>query len=300
MKKFMILLTAGMMFLSACGTAEKDASKETEKETLSDLVEEEPEKESTKIASEEDSNEEVESESTENEESKPSSNEVSEEEDVQEGVKEVPQTTEVAASTEEKKENSTKKEEVKQTNTASKQSEKPQQTTKKPEKASSSTPSSTKKEESKKEVKAEDKKPEESKVEESEKLPVIAEATGEATVIQWEDFFDTEAQNEPSAKFKKLDGKKVELIGYMGDGLSISDGWFLMIKTQNGDCPFCSADESYWNEVMVIYVKNKNYLRNIQGKVKVTGTLDVGVRKDETGYKTMFRLYHTDFSSYKD
>lgn len=127
----------------------------------------------------------------------------------------------------------------------------------------------------------------------------IKEATGTSTTIIWDEFFDSEAQNEPSQKFENLSGKKVELVGYMGEALDFKGGWFLMIETADGECPFCSVDESYWNKVMVVYVKNKNYLRYLPGKVKVTGTLDVGIKKDESGYKTMFRLYHAEFKSVK-
>lgn len=135
--------------------------------------------------------------------------------------------------------------------------------------------------------------------EEPKEVKVVKEAKGEVTTITWDTFFDNNLQNEPSEHFRSLNGKKVELVGFMGEALDFKGGWFILIEKDDGECPFCSVDESFWNKVMVVFVENKNYLRNIPGPVKVTGTLDVGVREDETGYKTMFRIYHTQFKSAK-
>ncbi|MGL4523239.1 MAG: hypothetical protein ACRCWQ_11865, partial [Bacilli bacterium] len=97
--------------------------------------------------------------------------------------------------------------------------------------------------------------------------------------------------------FKKLNGKKIELSAYMGEILELKDGWFLAIEQPGGECPFCSADGNFWNKIAVVYVKEKQFLRYVPEQMKITGTLDVGVRKDETGFKTMFRIYHAEFSA---
>ncbi|TYS17682.1 hypothetical protein FZC78_07420 [Rossellomorea vietnamensis] len=127
--------------------------------------------------------------------------------------------------------------------------------------------------------------------------PIKPDTSGSIPVITWQDFFDDSSQSEPSEKLKALNGQKVKITGFMGDALDFKGGWFLMIETDGGDCPFCSADESYWNKVMVIFAKNKNYLRNIPGGVEAEGILDVGIKEDETGYNTMFRLYDAEFRS---
>ncbi|MGD6968093.1 hypothetical protein ACQCVP_16825 [Rossellomorea vietnamensis] len=126
---------------------------------------------------------------------------------------------------------------------------------------------------------------------------ITTDASSSTPVITWQDFFDDSSQSEPSEKLKALNGQKVKITGFMGDALDFKGGWFLMIETDGGDCPFCSADESYWNKVMVIFAKNKNYLRNIPGGVEAEGILDVGIKEDETGYNTMFRLYDAEFRS---
>ncbi|WP_034672082.1 hypothetical protein [Ectobacillus panaciterrae] len=129
--------------------------------------------------------------------------------------------------------------------------------------------------------------------------PAPQEAAGEATSINWDDFFDNGDQTKPSKKFAGMNGKKVVMEGYMGELISMKGGWFLLIPQPGAECPFCSNDQSYWNRIMIVFVKEPNHLRLIPGKVRVTATLDVGAKQDQSGYTTMFRLYHATFESAK-
>jgi hypothetical protein len=129
--------------------------------------------------------------------------------------------------------------------------------------------------------------------------PPPAEAQGEAVPLSWGEFFDNGDQTKPSEKFQSLSGKKIEFEGYMGEIISMNDGWFLLIEKPGAECPFCSNDQTFWNKIMIIFVKNPEHLRYIPGKVKITGTFDVGPKKDESGYVTMFRVYHATFESAK-
>ncbi len=115
--------------------------------------------------------------------------------------------------------------------------------------------------------------------------------------ITWDDFFDEDRQTEPSKKFWQLKGETVELKGWMGEVLSLSQGWFLLIPAPGADCPFCSEDESYWNEIMIVFVEDKKELRHTNEPLLVRGRLDVGIKIDESNYKTMFRLYDATFET---
>jgi len=136
-----------------------------------------------------------------------------------------------------------------------------------------------------------------SKPAESTVAPAPQEAAGEAVPITWDDFFDNGDQTKPSAKFNSLSGKKIELEGYMGEIINMNKGWFILIQQPGAECPFCSNDQTYWNKIMIVFVKEPNHLRYVPGKVKVTGTLDVDVKTDESGYTTMFRIYHAEFKA---
>lgn len=117
------------------------------------------------------------------------------------------------------------------------------------------------------------------------------------TTITWDDFFDDGRQSEPSEKFWQLRGQTVELKGWMGEVLNLGQGWFLLIPAPGADCPFCSEDESYWNEIMIVFVEDKKQLRHTKEPLLVRGRLDVGIKVDESNYKTMFRLYDATFET---
>ncbi|WP_019533059.1 hypothetical protein [Paenibacillus ginsengihumi] len=121
-------------------------------------------------------------------------------------------------------------------------------------------------------------------------------------VIKWSEFFDDDMQIAPSSKFWDLSEqqKTVEIKGFMGEVLSFEKRWFLLIPEPGAECPFDNGDETYWNKIMIVFVPNETKLRYTSGPLKVTGRLDVGIKVDESGYKTMFRLYDASFEKIKE
>ncbi|WP_277713185.1 hypothetical protein [Paenibacillus mucilaginosus] len=129
--------------------------------------------------------------------------------------------------------------------------------------------------------------------------PAPAKTSG-PPVIGWDEFFDNDKQTTPSNKFWDLSGKTVEIKGYMGEVLSMENHWFLLIPEPGAECPFDNGDETYWNRIMIVFVPEDVKLRYTQGPLKITGRLDVGIKVDESGYKTMFRLYDAQFEKMKE
>ncbi|WP_244163064.1 hypothetical protein [Paenibacillus pectinilyticus] len=118
--------------------------------------------------------------------------------------------------------------------------------------------------------------------------------------ITWNEFFDTEKQDTPSNKFWDMNGKTVQIKGFMGEVLSFDKHWFLLIPKPGAECPFDNGDETYWNKIMIVYVPDSIKLRYTSGPLLITGKLDVGIKLDESGYKTMFRLYDASFERMKE
>jgi hypothetical protein len=118
--------------------------------------------------------------------------------------------------------------------------------------------------------------------------------------LKWTEFFDTEKQDTPSNKFWDLNGKTVQIKGFMGEVLSFDKHWFLLIPQPGAECPFDNGDETYWNKIMIVYVPDSIKLRYTSGPLLITGKLDVGIKLDESGYKTMFRLYDASFEKIKE
>lgn len=125
-------------------------------------------------------------------------------------------------------------------------------------------------------------------------------AEGTDNEIHWSEFFDDEKQNAPSQKFWDMSGKTVTIKGYMGEVLSFEKHWFLIIPAPGAECPFDNGDETYWNKIMIAFTDKDTKLRYTSGALKITGRLDVGIKIDESGYKTMFRLYDAKFEKLKE
>ncbi|MNG34203.1 hypothetical protein D3C84_1206360 [compost metagenome] len=51
---------------------------------------------------------------------------------------------------------------------------------------------------------------------------------------------------------------------------------------------------------MIVYVPDTVKLRYTSGPLVISGKLDVGIKLDESGYKTMFRLYDASFEKMKE
>lgn len=120
--------------------------------------------------------------------------------------------------------------------------------------------------------------------------------------ISWNGFFDTVEQNTPSDEFWDLSeaNATVQIKGFMGEILSLDKNWFLLIPEPGAECPFDNGDETYWNKIMIVYVEDGTKLRYTSKALQITGRLDVGVKVDESGYKTMFRLYDASFEEIKE
>jgi hypothetical protein len=121
-------------------------------------------------------------------------------------------------------------------------------------------------------------------------------------VIGWDQFFDNEDQTTPSASFWDLSEERqtVNIKGFMGEVLSFDKNWFLLIPEPGAECPFDNGDETYWNKIMIVFVKDGTKLRYTSKPLKLEGRLDVGIKIDESGYKTMFRLYDATFEEIKN
>ncbi|OXM85358.1 hypothetical protein [Paenibacillus rigui] len=118
--------------------------------------------------------------------------------------------------------------------------------------------------------------------------------------LKWSEFFDDDKQTTPSNKFWDFNGKTVQIKGFMGEVLSFDKYWFLLIPKPGAECPFDNGDETYWNKIMIVYVPKDTKLRYTTGPLQITGRLDVGIKIDESGYKTMFRLYDAKFEPIKE
>ncbi|OBZ16627.1 hypothetical protein [Bacillus sp. FJAT-26390] len=147
---------------------------------------------------------------------------------------------------------------------------------------------------------SESKEPLKEATDDAKNVPAAGKKNNGSAEISWSKFFDNEDQTTPSDQFWDLSGSNVEINGYMGEVLSFENNWFLLIPKPGAECPFDNGDETYWNKIMIVFVPEGTKLRHHTGPLKISGRLDVGIKIDESGYKTMFRLYDASFEEIKE
>lgn len=125
-------------------------------------------------------------------------------------------------------------------------------------------------------------------------------AAGEAEArarIRFSDFFTGETYQvgigmtpdlKLSARLLELNGKPVEILGFM-DGILPRDGMhFMLIKEPQFLCPFHTVSFD-WAGFAAVFLKSPtSYL---DGPIRVAGRLDVGRKVDEMGLVSYVRIY---------
>lgn len=91
-----------------------------------------------------------------------------------------------------------------------------------------------------------------------------------------------------SDAIKKLNGKTVEILGFM-DGILPRDGMhFILVREPSFACPFHATSFDWAGFASIFLRKPTDY---IDGPVRITGRLDIGEKKDEMGLVSYVRLY---------
>lgn len=93
---------------------------------------------------------------------------------------------------------------------------------------------------------------------------------------------------EPSPRLLELNGKPIDILGFM-DGILPRDGMhFMLIKEPQFLCPFHTVSFDWAGFAAVFLKSSTNY---IDGPIRVAGRLDVGRKVDEMGLMSYVRIY---------
>ena len=94
-----------------------------------------------------------------------------------------------------------------------------------------------------------------------------------------------------SAKVKGLAGHSVAMQGFMAPPLKAEARFFVLTKIPMSICPFCSSDADWPDDIVVIYLREKQTFVQYNAMIEVVGTLAVGSWLDpETGFVSQLRL----------
>lgn len=99
-----------------------------------------------------------------------------------------------------------------------------------------------------------------------------------------------------SQKVLELDGRPVNVVGYMAPPLKAEADFFVLGKQPMAICPFCSSDADWPDDIVVIYLRRKQTFEHTTGLVAVEGILEHGSWTDpETGFVSLLRIRDADF-----
>lgn len=99
-------------------------------------------------------------------------------------------------------------------------------------------------------------------------------------------------------KPKRLAGATVAMEGYMAPPLKAEANFFVLGEIPMSICPFCSSDSDWPDNIVVVYLDDRQTFTAPGQRIRVTGTLEVGSWTDpETGFVSLLRLRGARFET---
>jgi hypothetical protein len=101
---------------------------------------------------------------------------------------------------------------------------------------------------------------------------------------------------ELSDKLVALDGKAVEILGFMAPPLKPDAGFFVLTREPVSLCPFCNSDADWSSDIILVYLRDGVRYTQTNRAIAVSGTLEIGSKLDaKTGFVSLVRLIEADY-----
>ncbi len=91
-------------------------------------------------------------------------------------------------------------------------------------------------------------------------------------------------------EMEKIDGGKVEIIGYMSTLSPINGSFMYLMNLPYQSCPFCIPNTTQLSNTIAVYAKNGSAFEFTDRAIKVEGTMEFGDYTDEYGYEYSYRI----------
>lgn len=99
-----------------------------------------------------------------------------------------------------------------------------------------------------------------------------------------------------SKKVEALAGQDVQMGGFMAPPLKAEAQFFVLTEIPMSICPFCSTDSDWPDNIVVIYLAEKQTFVQGGSKIMVSGRLDVGTWVDpDTGFLSRLRILDASY-----
>lgn len=101
-----------------------------------------------------------------------------------------------------------------------------------------------------------------------------------------------------SDKVKRLSGHEVAVKGFMAPPLKAEANFFVLTEIPMSLCPFCSSDADWPDNILVVYLAEKQTFVQYNAPIEAHGMLEHGPWTDpETGFRSQLRLREASFNT---
>lgn len=122
----------------------------------------------------------------------------------------------------------------------------------------------------------------------------IARPGHAATPIKLRDIYGRGARFSDQAQ--ALDGKPVQIQGFMAPPLKPDAAFFVLTKMPMAVCPFCDKEMDWPQDIVLVRLRRKQGWVDFNLPIRVTGTLSLGTEVDEaTGFVSRVRLVDASY-----
>ncbi|ANM06437.1 hypothetical protein AMC78_CH04407 [Rhizobium phaseoli] len=99
-----------------------------------------------------------------------------------------------------------------------------------------------------------------------------------------------------SGKVKRLAGQEISMRGFMAPPLRAEAQFFVLTEVPMSLCPFCSSDADWPDNIVVVYLGEKQTFVQPRQTIEVRGTLEYGSWTDpETGFVSLLRIRQAEY-----
>lgn len=101
-----------------------------------------------------------------------------------------------------------------------------------------------------------------------------------------------------SEKVKSLAGQEITIKGFMAPPLKAEAAFFVLTEIPMSICPFCSTDSDWPDNIVVVYLGEKQTFVQPSQTIEARGVLEFGSWTDpETGFVSLLRLRNAEYAS---
>jgi hypothetical protein len=101
-----------------------------------------------------------------------------------------------------------------------------------------------------------------------------------------------------SDKVKQLNGKDIAMKGFMAPPLKAEAAFFVLTEIPMSICPFCSTDADWPDNIVVVYLSEKQTFTQPSQTIEVRGKLEMGSWTDpDTGFVSLLRIRQAEYAT---